>query len=364
MEPITTRSTLMQSSGSETSLPGDTSPQATLTSGALLTLSPTISEAIPNATSSQASLDGASPCDLPDGPITDLFGQDHAPASPSPQPEKAKHQAMNATSGPTGSSLSELADRQSSLANRLKRQLDGAGSTLFTLTWRKKATPLGRPYYQLAASGRRTSDSDCGSWASPNAMVPGGTPEQHLERKRKAIANGASMGLVVSCLDHQVQMASWQTPKVATGKYQYQNGDKTKPFLNLEGQAELASWPTPQTRDFRSGGEDRVSHPDRSNNLNDYVLMTGWPTAASRDGKGGYQGGRIRKGKEHKFATECLSEAAQLTPGPISSGSPAQTESKGQLNPAFSLWLMGYPPEWLSSAPPATRSRRKSRQSS
>jgi hypothetical protein len=31
-------------------------------------------------------------------------------------------------------------------------------------------------------------------------------------------------------------------------------------------------------RDFRSGGEDRVENPDRSNNLNDFVLMAGWPT--------------------------------------------------------------------------------------
>jgi DNA (cytosine-5)-methyltransferase 1 len=43
----------------------------------------------------------------------------------------------------------------------------------------------------------------------------------------------------------------------------------------------LAAWPTPQMRDFRSGGEDRVSNPDRSNNLNDFVLMTGWPTPAA-----------------------------------------------------------------------------------
>jgi hypothetical protein len=165
------------------------------------------------------------------------------------------------------------------LRDNLARQLSGRGSTLFDLTWKERATPSGHVLYQLVASQRRISDSDCGSW---------------------------------------------QTPKVATGKYQYTNGDKTKPFLNLEGQVKLASWPTPQERDFRSGGADRVDNPDRSNNLNDYVLLS----------------------------------------GPISSGSPAQTESKGQLNPEFSLWLMGYPPEWLNCAPPVMRSSRKSRQSS
>lgn len=105
--------------------------------------------------------DGSLPYRCQDTP--DLFvGPAVAPASPSPRPEKAKHQAMNATYGPSGLSLSEQFDRQSFLVSKLRRQLDGAGSTLFTLTWNRKATPYGRPYFQLAASARRTGETDFG----------------------------------------------------------------------------------------------------------------------------------------------------------------------------------------------------------
>jgi hypothetical protein len=40
-------------------------------------------------------------------------------------------------------------------------------------------------------------------------------------------------------------------------------------------------------RDFRSGGLDRVGHPDRSNNLNDFVLMASWNTPRATDGSNG-----------------------------------------------------------------------------
>jgi hypothetical protein len=159
----------MQPSGSVTSLIRGLSVQDRLILEVSLTLRPTTSVGSLNATSSPVSEDGASPSATRCSQTIDLFGQDHAPASHSLPPEKAKHQAMNATSGPTGSNLSELADRQSSLANRLKRQLDGVGSTLFTLIWRQKVTPLGRPYYQLQASGLRTKEIGFGSLPTPTA---------------------------------------------------------------------------------------------------------------------------------------------------------------------------------------------------
>lgn len=51
------------------------------------------------------------------------------------------------------------------------------------------------------------------SWATPAAQEPGGTPEQALERKRKRRAKGADLGLSVTSLSHQVQLAdSGPTP--------------------------------------------------------------------------------------------------------------------------------------------------------
>ena len=44
------------------------------------------------------------------------------------------------------------------------------------------------------------------------------------------------------------------------------------------------------------------------------------------------------------------------------SGSPAETASSGQLNPAFSLWLQGYPTAWGRCAVRVMPSSRKSRQ--
>jgi hypothetical protein len=74
-----------------------------------------------------------------------------------------------------------------------------------------------------------------------------------------------------------------------------------------------------------------------------------WPTPSSRDGKGGYKGGRIRNGKVSK---DTLDVAVQHTDN--------QEKQSGSLNPTWVEWLMGYPIGWLDLSPSETQLYRKS----
>lgn len=109
-------------------------------------------------------------------------------------------------------------------------------------------------------------------------------------------------------------------------------------------------WPTPTAQAYRG-----ASHSGREGGLNlqTAAQLGTWPTPSATDGKGGYQGGRIRNGK---LSTDRLDVVAQLMgSGPMPNGSPAGTVNIGQLNPALPLWLMGLPNEWDVFEPTETQ---------
>ena len=88
------------------------------------------------------------------------------------------------------------------------------------------------------------------------------------------------------------------------------------------------------------------------------AALAGRATPQARDDKGANN-----PGNELTHNARPLNEQARLTHGQTLSGSSAATEKPGQLNPAFSRWLMGFPAEWDDCAPTVMRSSRKSRPS-
>ncbi len=123
----------------------------------------------PSAIFSQDLVAGPTPCDSLDGPMTDLFGQAVAPASLSPAPAKDYANRMSATFGRIGQGSSESNALQRSLASRLMRRLPLDGLTTYSMIWKRKRTPALRTYYQLAVSGRTTSEGDSIGWPTPSA---------------------------------------------------------------------------------------------------------------------------------------------------------------------------------------------------
>lgn len=122
-----------------------------------------------NAIFSQESAAGQLRLDLRDGQTISPCGQEVAPANHSAVQENSKAKKTNATCGPSGLTSSKSAALQSSMESKLRALLPTGGLTMFTMIWKQKTTPSGRQYCQLAVSGSRTKEIDCGLLATPSA---------------------------------------------------------------------------------------------------------------------------------------------------------------------------------------------------
>lgn len=244
-----------------------------------------ISTAPPRRTSLPVSEDGRKHCASRVTPPRRISGQDPRPASRGVSAVKNSASKIPATLPPSSLISSVSAALAGSLANRLAARFVSDGSSLYRTRCTHMDISQHSQCFRLVASARP------------------------IDAKEFTLA-----------------LTTWLTPTVTM----------------IGGRSEEAA-----ERRRQLDGRAKTWHPG---SLWEQATLTIWATPAARDGKGGYKGGRVRNGKISKDTLDVVAQLSTpirfVASGGVLTGFYVETVASGQLNPALSRWLMGFPQIW------------------
>jgi len=102
-------------------------------------------------------------------------------------------------------------------------------------------------------------------------------------------------------------------------------------------------WGTPTAQNAKHGRLSESERKRQKESLHIQAYSAGWVTPATRDWK--HTPGMATSTADGRNRLDQLPRQAYMASGQIATKSPAETVNSGQLNPAHSRWLMGYPAE-------------------